>query len=58
MYWVSYTSVREMQNEYNKRIQDWECQRKYERNIVRSVPERAIVACSIILDNDERWDPG
>lgn len=58
MYTVSYTTMREMQAEYRKRIREWERQWKYERSIVRSVPERAIVACSVELDNDERWEPG
>ena len=58
MYWVSYTTVRDMQAEYCKRIREWERQIRYERAIVKSVPERAIVACSRIPDNDERWDPG
>lgn len=54
----TYTTYREMVAEYRKRIREWERQTQYERAIVRSVPERAIVACSRILDNDERWEPG
>lgn len=53
-----YTTVKEMMTEYAKRIREFERQVRYERAIVRSVPERAIVACSRILDNDERWEPG
>ena len=58
MYHNAYTTVKEMMAEYAKHIRDWERQTRYERAIVMSVPERAIVACSRILDNDERWDPG
>ena len=54
----TYTTVKEMTAEYRKCICEWERQTRYERAIVRSVPERAIVACSRILDNDERWAPG
>jgi len=54
----SYITVKETMAEYAKRIREWERQTQYERAIVRSVPERAIVACSRILDNDERWEPG
>lgn len=54
----AYTTYREMVAEYRKRIREFERQTRYERAIVRSVPERAIVACSRILDNDERWEPG
>ena len=58
MYYCAYTTVIETVTEYRKRIREWERQVQYERAIVRSVPERAIVACSRILDNDERWEPG
>lgn len=58
MHYCAYTTVREMVAEYHKRIREWERQVRYERAIVKSVPERVIVACSRIPDNDERWDPG
>ena len=58
MYYCAYTTVKEMMAEHAKRIREFERQSKYERSIVRSVPERVIVACSRIPDNDERWDPG
>ena len=58
MYYCAYTTVKETVTEYRKRIREWERQVQYESAIVRSVPERAIVACSRILDNDERWEPG
>lgn len=58
MYNNAYTTVKEMVAEYRKRIREWERQARYERAIVKSVPERVIAACSRILDNDERWDPG
>ncbi len=57
-FYVSYRTVKEMMTEHAKRIREWERQTRQQRAIVRSVPERAIVACSRILDNDERWEPG
>lgn len=45
-------------NQYHANMSAWEKQANYERRIVRSVPERAIVACSHTPDNDERWEPG
>lgn len=53
-----YTTVCETQAQYRERIREWERQYNYERSIVRSVPERDIVACSVELDNPERWEPG
>ena len=57
-FYVSYATVKEMTAEHAKHIREWERRVQYERAIVRSVPERAIAACSRILDNDERWEPG
>lgn len=53
-----YTTITELQMEHKTKIQEWERQMSYERNIVRSVPERVIEACSVKLDNTERWEPG
>ena len=57
-FYASYTTVAEMVARYSKRVREFERQNKYERSIVQSVPERAIVACSIEPDHNERWEPG
>ena len=57
-FYASYTTVAEMVAKYSKRVREFERQNKYERSIVRSVPERAIVACSVEPTNSERWEPG
>lgn len=58
MHNCSYTTVKDMITEYQKRARELERQHKYECSIVKSVPERAIVACSVIPDHNERWEPG
>ena len=54
----AYNTVAEMQKEYHEAMREWERQISYERGIVRSVPKRNIVACSIAYDNDEWEEPG
>ena len=53
-----YTTMTEMKQNYKAKLREWERQMNYERNIVQSIPERVIEACSVELDNTERWKPG
>jgi len=53
-----YTTFTEWYAEYKRHINEIRRQFNYERNIVRSVPQRSIHANSVLTENDERWKPG
>lgn len=56
--YASYKTVMQMNIEYRNTIREYERQCAYERNIVRSVPDRRIAVNSTNIDKDERWRPG
>ena len=53
-----FVTADEYKAEYRERIRRWEKQWAYERRIVRSVPEKSIKAISVLLDNENREEPG
>ena len=57
-YHTSYMTTAETIAEYRKWVERFERQCKYERNIVRSVPEKSIAVSSTEPIRDERWEPG
>ena len=57
-YYTSYMTTAETIAEYRKLAERFERQRKYERNIVRSVPEESIAVSSAEPMRNERWEPG
>ena len=53
----SYVTVTEMREQYKMHMREFERQAKYERNIVRSVPESDIIPDEE-TPTTQRWKPG
>ena len=57
MRYLTYVSVKEMTEQHRKSLREFERQAKYERNIVRSVPESDIIPDEE-TPTTQRWKPG